>query len=319
MGDHWNATKAHCCPFHCCPSLCCPFLCCPFLSFLPTSRCLSHTLPSSVHNSRITPHLLPNLSTPPLPYPPGDDVRVTLSFVEIYNEKIRDLLTPSDIPPQPTSSTQPTHPAHPAHPLRVREHPVIGPYIEGVSKYTVNGDLDRALRLLSSGLSRRTMSPSAWNAHSSRSHAVVTVEISQGTDKIHTTKSIALKGNLGSPTHSFTHSTAPPSDQPRYDDIDSDRHYVRLQVVDLAGSEKDPMHPSTVRRAEDELEMLVSSSLSYTPAPAAATVTEMRTIRRSLSTLGYIIRELSKGEAAKSLPYRDSLLTWLLKDALSGR
>ncbi len=274
-----------------------------------------HLPPSTYHHLSFLTPLLPchptHLPNSPPPHP-GDDVRITLSFVEIYNEKIRDLLATTDNPSSTTSQ-----------PLRVREHPVIGPYIEGVTKLTVNGDLDKALQLLSAGLSRRTMSASAWNAHSSRSHAVVTLEVSQGVDRLHTKGSIgptALRGNLGSPTTSFTHSRSPSADQPqRFEDVEGDRHYVRLQVVDLAGSEKDPVHPSTVKRTEDDLEMLVASSLSYAAPPAAATVTEMRTIRRSLSTLGYIIRELSKGEALKSLPYRDSLLTWLLKDALNGR
>jgi hypothetical protein len=42
-------------------------------------------------------------------------------------------------------------------------------------------------------------------------------------------------------------------------------------------------------------------------------------IRRSLSTLGFIIKALGRGETVKSLPYRDSVLTWLLRDALSGK
>ena len=68
----------------------------------------------------------------------NDDVRVTLSFVEIYNEKIRDLLASSDTPDQATT-------------LRVREHPMLGPYVEGVSKLVVNGNLEKALKLLATG------------------------------------------------------------------------------------------------------------------------------------------------------------------------
>jgi hypothetical protein len=45
---------------------------------------------------------------------------------------------------------------------------------------------------------------------------------------------------------------------------------------------------------------------------------ELKSIRKSLSTLGYIIKSLAKGVQARMLPYRDSMLTYLLKDALSG-
>ncbi|KAJ1421880.1 kinesin motor domain-containing protein, partial [Ochromonadaceae sp. CCMP2298] len=41
-------------------------------------------------------------------------------------------------------------------------------------------------------------------------------------------------------------------------------------------------------------------------------------IRRSLATLGFIIKALAKG-VSRPLPYRDSTLTFLLRDALSGR
>jgi len=45
--------------------------------------------------------------------------KVEVSYMEIYNEKVRDLLNP----------------ANSTHSLRVREHPVLGPYVEDLSKY----------------------------------------------------------------------------------------------------------------------------------------------------------------------------------------
>ena len=145
--------------------------------------------------------------------------------------------------------------------------------------------------------------------------------------------------------------------------MENNRHYVRLQMIDLAGSEKEIQSMTKVKRSEDELEMLVTSSLSAysngsnqnqassslgnsSAQATAVSLAEMKNIRRSLSTLGYIIRELSRGGggtggsgggavsgpgltevsgvtfsklSTQSLPYRDSMLTWLLKDALSGR
>ena len=45
---------------------------------------------------------------------------------------------------------------------------------------------------------------------------------------------------------------------------------------------------------------------------------EMTSVRRSLSTLGFILRELGRGVPTRGLPFKDSVLTWLLKDTFSG-
>lgn len=53
----------------------------------------------------------------------GNDVSVEVSYFEIYNEKIRDLLS-EDMGLQKTS-------------LRVREHPQLGPYVENLAVRSV--------------------------------------------------------------------------------------------------------------------------------------------------------------------------------------
>ena len=50
---------------------------------------------------------------------------VEVSYLEIYNEKVRDLLNPSS-----------------GHSLRVREHPVLGPYVEDLSQLAVTSYAD---------------------------------------------------------------------------------------------------------------------------------------------------------------------------------
>ena len=362
------------------------------------------------------------------------DMKITFSFLEIYNEKIRDLLiAPEDDIISPTEAFSTTPTSQPAT-LKVREHPVFGPYVEGLTKPVVF-TAEEALSLLSIGLSRRTTTHTAWNAHSSRSHAVVTLEISQaGKYAVNASfnQSIDTKRSLFSPTVSFTHSIKPSGNHlspdcssiynhdtsinssiVAHDPETDNRHFVRVQLVDLAGSEKDPMQPGKVHREGDEMDLItptasksgkksnfsqpnstrnnMSSSHGHSSevfggsgngTPTSNTI-EMRMIRRSLSTLGYIIKALGKsfihfisiaallsisllfsisyfskskdfatpcflitslcieflpanifllhfsiflksallgrGEAFKSLPYRDSVLTWLLRDALSGR
>src|SRR5215208_3097317 len=72
----------------------------------------------------------------------------------------------------------------------------------------------------------------------------------------------------------------------------------RISLVDLAGSERATSTGATGARLKEGAE-----------------------INRSLSTLGRVIAALAdvsqgKGKKGSMVPYRDSVLTWLLKDSL---
>ena len=82
-------------------------------------------------------------------------------------------------------------------------------------------------------------------------------------------------------------------------------------MIDLAGSDRD--------WREEEEDKRAGSLLAQQGRDYEVEKQEMKMIRKSLSTLGYIIKELSRGVSAKGLPYRDSVLTWLLKGALTGQ
>ena len=59
------------------------------------------------------------------PCRPRSKFSVEVSYLEIYNEKVRDLLNPSS-----------------GHSLRVREHPILGPYVEDLSQLAVTSYAD---------------------------------------------------------------------------------------------------------------------------------------------------------------------------------
>ncbi|KAJ7929078.1 kinesin-like protein [Mycena leptocephala] len=82
---------------------------------------------------------------------------VEVSYIEIYNEKVRDLLNPKN-----TGN------------LRVREHPSLGPYVEDLSKLVVNS-YDEMMTLMDEGNKARTVAATNMNETSSRSHAVFTL------------------------------------------------------------------------------------------------------------------------------------------------
>jgi kinesin family protein 1 len=86
---------------------------------------------------------------------------VEVSYMEIYNEKVRDLLNP-------LSKAS----------LRVREHPSLGPYVEDLSKMIVS-DASDVLRFIAQGSQLRTVAATNMNEGSSRSHAVVQIVLSQ--------------------------------------------------------------------------------------------------------------------------------------------
>ncbi len=90
----------------------------------------------------------------------GVAFEVTLSYVEIYNEHIRDLI----------SYTGDT--------LDLREDPLKGPVVADVTQLKVTST-DHVMSVLAQGNANRTQESTAANAESSRSHAVLQILVEQ--------------------------------------------------------------------------------------------------------------------------------------------
>ncbi|KAJ2533159.1 tubulin-dependent ATPase kip3 [Coemansia sp. RSA 1937] len=90
-------------------------------------------------------------------------VEITLSYLEVYNETIRDLLV--DNPAQVV-------------PLALRDDAKQTVTVVGLSEH-VPKDVDEIMSLMVRGNANRTMSPTEANAVSSRSHAVLQVHVRQ--------------------------------------------------------------------------------------------------------------------------------------------
>ncbi|KAL5530751.1 hypothetical protein ACEPAF_7009 [Sanghuangporus sanghuang] len=186
---------------------------------------------------------------------PNTKFTVEVSYIEIYNEKVRDLLNPKN-----------------AGNLRVREHPSLGPYVEDLSKLAVSS-YEEMMTLMDEGNKARTVAATNMNETSSRSHAVFTLLLTMK----------------------------------RHDEatnLDTEK-VSRINLVDLAGSERANSTGASGQRLK-----------------------EGANINKSLTTLGKVISALAvasqadgkkkKGKAEEFVPYRDSVLTWLLKDSLGG-
>uniref|UniRef100_G3SKW5 Kinesin family member 16B n=1 Tax=Gorilla gorilla gorilla TaxID=9595 RepID=G3SKW5_GORGO len=181
--------------------------------------------------------------------------RTEVSYLEIYNERVRDLLR------RKSSKT---------FNLRVREHPKEGPYVEDLSKHLVQnyGDVEE---LMDAGNINRTTAATGMNDVSSRSHAIFTIKFTQA----------------------------------KFDSEMPCETVSKIHLVDLAGSERADATGATGVRLK-----------------------EGGNINKSLVTLGNVISALAdlSQDAANTLakkkqvfvPYRDSVLTWLLKDSLGG-
>ncbi|XP_029994220.1 kinesin-like protein KIF1B isoform X22 [Sphaeramia orbicularis] len=180
---------------------------------------------------------------------------VEVSYMEIYCERVRDLLNPKNK----------------GH-LRVREHPLLGPYVEDLSKLAVTSYTDIA-DLMDAGNKARTVAATNMNETSSRSHAVFTIVFTQRKHDSET-------------------------------DLSTEK-VSKISLVDLAGSER-----------------------ADSTGAKGTRLKEGANINKSLTTLGKVISALaevdnctSKSKKKKKsdfIPYRDSVLTWLLRENLGG-
>ncbi|KWX15452.1 Kinesin motor domain protein/ Kinesin-3 [Giardia duodenalis assemblage B] len=90
------------------------------------------------------------------------ETQVSVSFLEIYNERLRDLLVP----------------AADAKELKIRQDPTAGVFVQNLSHHAV-ADYDAIQRLIELGDKNRTVAATNMNATSSRSHSVFAIEVVQ--------------------------------------------------------------------------------------------------------------------------------------------
>nr|KIR85317.1 centromeric protein E [Cryptococcus tetragattii IND107] len=168
-----------------------------------------------------------------------------VSYIEIYNETLRDLLN------------------FKKRPLKDDEKPSIHTskgkvYVEPLVEEIVSTPED-VIELLEKGNAQRRIGATDWNERSSRSHCVFTIVIES---------------------------------RPRDGDGDEDIRLSRLNLIDLAGSEK--AVSDSERRGEG------------------------KHINQSLLALREVINKLTEKTKASHIPYRNSKLTHLLENALGG-
>ncbi|XP_011692796.1 PREDICTED: kinesin-like protein KIF19 [Wasmannia auropunctata] len=207
----------------------------------------THTMVGTSSNPGIMVRALNDIFLAAKKLSDNTEFTVTMSYMEIYNENIRDLLNPN------------------SRYLDLRDDTRSGNVqVSGLTEVSTNST-EEVMQLLHRGNKARTMEPTAANKTSSRSHALLSVMIKQVSHRVQ-------------------------------DDGQRVRNKMkqgRLFMIDLAGSERAKQTKNEGKRLQEGAH-----------------------INRSLLALGNCINALSGG--ARYVNYRDSKLTRLLKEALSG-
>jgi len=280
--------------------------------------------------SAIVRNVLNPTPNPTAGYVGGSDTRITLSFYELHNDKLRDLLTFDSEGVSPPS-------------LKPREHPVVGPYVSGLRKIEISS-VDQLMFLLNSGHKYRA---NKWAGGVyfpvGRAHAVITLELTPTSQ------------DYSSYDPSSAATTPLSSACPTCSTGSMVYKCVKVQMVDLAGPEKecsvDNISSSGGRQAGKRDTKFIAQSLavlgsvirglgklSRVKMGRAAELPRSSILSDSLwgcssvttssgSPFSSPSSSLTRSSGALpppptgiaapfQLPFRESLLTWLLKEGL---
>lgn len=183
--------------------------------------------------------------------------------------------------------------------LQIREDPKTGIYVEGLTQIHVKSK-EQLLQFIKQGMKRRSMNQTGMNKNSSRSHSILNIFLEQ----------------IWSEKQKLDASGQDVSHQSNKNDVEAStlkkRHYRKalLTIVDLAGSERLNKSGSEHMRLQ-----------------------EAKNINKSIAALGNCIASLAKNselmggsksttgihrQSMSHIPFRDSKLTRLLSESLSG-
>jgi hypothetical protein len=252
----------------------------------------------------------------------GISMSFSITYVEIFLERVRDLLRPTTS----ASSTQSN--------LKVREHPTDGPFVEGATVEVVRS-FEECMSFMKLGSKNRAVASTKMNSESSRSHAIFTLQFSQS-KKLESQVDDKDSGSRGT--------------------SDSDTYSVisKINLVDLAGSENANTAGSegdrlkegasinkslltlgrVIKTLADNAARERSSGARYS-LPGPVTASDSNDAKNMIDTVGkgrrgslmgpsrrpsFAPSPSASGGSQRALmaPYRDSVLTYLLKESLGG-
>ncbi len=252
----------------------------------------------SMMGSDADPGIIPRLCQELLNYSPSntESFKIEFSYLELYKDNVRDLLSKyrNSIESKTNSSN-----------LNVRLHPEYGVYVEGLTTIAVD-NYEVIKKLIQQGNKERATASTLMNNRSSRSHAILTLNFNKQikTFKPNSNEIISIK------------------------EISS-----KINLVDLAGSEK--IIDSGVK-GENVMEAIeINKALSI----LRKVLTKLSGEEEPVKTKPHnkiVTKIIPKGGSNRSTPnssptvkikskkqeinhiFRESKLTWILKDSLCG-
>ena len=208
-------------------------------------------------------------------------IKLECTMLEIYMEKVKDLLDASG------SSNN----------LKVRNHPKKGPYVQGLSKFTVTS-FEQVNAFMEIGQQQRTVAATQMNQTSSRAHTIFTLELTQTITNVTTRK--------GECSYLFIYFYC-------MTDLFTNVMLLLMMIIILV----------TDKTSAISLIDLAGSERAGSTGATGQRLKEGSAINQSLTALGNVISALAgaakKGKKKKTIvPYRNSVLTMLLKNSLGG-
>jgi hypothetical protein len=230
----------------------------------------------------------------------GPRLQVYLSYLEIYNEGIYDLLPlKSDVPRRPCDGP-------PTLKLRESRHGRI--FVRGLARHAVN-NVQQGFELLKTAKNTRHTASNNINANSSRSHSICQLEIAfaPGVTTVDNSKGrshAVADSECDTDDESVCSSKSNSNGQPS-DNSNRQRKASIIWIVDLAGSERSKRTHSHSHSIHQREAALINASL----------MNLMRCLREMLNH-----QPKKRGVATKGgvVPFRESKLTHMFMNHLTG-
>ena len=268
---------------------------------------------------------------------------VRLSYLEIYNEQLRDLLAPSSKAARAEGlrrfgggktgavSMRPSSKGSAGTKLSIKDDAVRGVRVSGLREVVVSTPA-AVMQLIAKGELERRYGATLMNARSSRSHTVVQLVIECRRSLESAGDSMAVEtadvsAHLGVHPANSAGRKSSSSGSPRNGRARSRSHAEQVARI----SDVSPAETTHVLHAVVNLVDLAGSERVKRSGATGAALREAGNINKSLLALGNVVAELSRegrhvdhaqplsGEMDKHhVPYRDSKLTRLLQASLGG-
>jgi len=225
--------------------------------------------------------------------------KVKCSYMEVYNEKIRDLLVERDTRTYGTAARR-------KQKLRIRETLDGTIYVGGLTERVVKSPLD-VYKIMEEANKRRVTASTKMNATSSRSHAICILRI----------KGVVVFADENKDSSGDDENeNSDDNSEDNSDDGVSRTFEAKLTLVDLAGSERLEKTQATGKRAKEGIS--INKGLFVLGQVISALAERGRILKQIEEQNGTSTTKRRKVLPPRKPPYRDSKLTRLLQDSLGG-